>query len=74
MMIPRKSNLLSDLLKELDNLRSQGTAVDKLSRQLRCYEAAMRLIERHELWVEFAEEIKAIEASAITSAYRKGEE
>ncbi len=63
----------ADLELELEDLRRQGTAVEQLSRQLRCYEAAIRLIEKHELWIEWAQEIEAIKSAALTSAQREGE-
>ncbi len=42
---------------ELDTLRKERSAVEKLTTQLHAFEAAMIVLARHKLIVEFADEM-----------------
>jgi hypothetical protein len=63
---PRKeiemARRLNELEDELDRFRRERSALDKLTAKMVAFEAAMRVMARHKLMVEFADEISAINA------------
>lgn len=51
---------LSELQDEVDQFRKERSAIEQLILKMTAFEAAMRVLARHKLMVEFADEITAL--------------
>lgn len=59
---------MNEVMDELDRFRRERSAMEKLTAKMVAFEAAMVVLARHELMVEFAGEILKIESRPATSA------
>lgn len=48
---------IADLQNELDEYRAKGTILEQACTKLLSLEAAFRVLSKHNLWIEFAEEL-----------------
>jgi hypothetical protein len=58
---------LNELQDEVNQFRKERSAIDKLSSKLLAFEAAMRVLAKHKLMVEFADEISKIDETPMNA-------